>query len=464
MKENYTLMVNGTWYSDHKHRDNLSLYSWMLGVPMIDDPELNLNAFTGSCVTHSTMCLESGLTTAWTAAMTNSEMGPTGPVNFGTPAAVEVLDLDHVEYMKSTEGSTHTREVTLISDDADYPIQRIHDTITGASTSAAKIFTTIFNYSGAVGTPAGNVTPTSSAIDCSGNGVVGPGSAVALGSGIRMYTVHGDTYSALGAGGNGIDTDVALVRQDSGDQVVLAEMHHSCALPASATTNDLFFKVRTVAGMDMILLPHVKSGSASANPTAITGGYQVVNGSNTTTFGDNFVTFTDGTAKKARALNTATVTAHNITLSGGPSGITMSSSTAGVWTVTGMSATTPCVDLSSFGGIWYANGPVTNPSANKFCVAFPGGQQPTPRVITLSTTSGTRRTVKLSIPHPTAAYMDISIAGNPVARATCGAVGSVNVCPASILTPTGNVAYTYQPRDGSGVAIGNLGTGTLQVN
>lgn len=456
MKENFLLMPNGTFYTDHNHGgDKGSVYGHILGVPWLDDPELNRNGFTAACTVHSSMCLDLNWGGTWTNALTHTQMTDgTGPQSFGSPAPTEVLDFTDDSFMQAvmtandgSPGSQWTRNVTLISDDPDYPVVWFHDTVTGPAAASAKIFNFVMNYNGgSISTPSGPKTPTQSAMDCFGNGVVGGDSSPdTLASGLPHYVLTGDTYTALGAGGNGVNTDIYFSRANSSDQVAIMDMNHPC-ISGGSTTHDAFIRLLTTGGANVIFLPHVKSGAASAAPTVITGGHQIVNGSNTTTVTDDVITFTDGSKKIVRAKNANTVSAFNVSLSGGAQSVVMASSTAGLWSSTGMTAGLRCIDMSAFGGTWYANKPVMNPSANTFCIYHPGGVQPTPYSITLSTTPGTRRTLSFAFKLPTGAdAVRVGVGSNTEFAALATGSGSASV---SILSPLGTQACE-NPSDGS---------------
>ncbi len=194
-------------------------------------------------------------------------------------------------------------------------------------------------------------------------------------------------------------------------------------------------------------IPSLKTAAFSGtvtNPAGTT--LRVVDGSETTNLSDIQLDWTNGTAKLLAAMGTGSTAAFNITLTGGTQEAYMTTSTAGVWTVTGMTAGTRCLDLSAFGGTWYLNTAATNPSINKFCIYHPGADpttgQPAVYSITLTTTPNTAIPTRIVYGQPAGATsIRVALNGQYVAVGTCAS----SVCPVNALAAPGfTETHDYQ--------------------
>lgn len=468
--ESAVFLGTPSFLTDHWHwHDYGQIDAYLLGVPFIVDPAAD-EYFPDSngCRWGSVVCLDSRNTSGSGAYNEDLTSITDSPQYYGSITQCDVLNFTKVALgcAQQVGTDTWTRNAILTNGNAALPILAVLDkfTVNGTATPSLIARTGSFLPLGTtVSTPFGSITPTARTVECAQSPSTFPsgGTSNALGSGLQSFSMVGPTWTSLGAGGNGIDTDFYMLRGTSGAHVALGAFTLSCT-----TTREMneFSNANSGAGysethvrlmtndtgdMTTFFAPHFKNVTPARTVTAITGGIQVVTTSpvsTTETLTSTQYTFTDGTAKALASFDTASHTAFSLTLTGNPSEIACSTSTACVWTVSSMTAGTACVDLSAFGGTWYASAAVTNPSTNKVCRYHPGSDpvtgQPAVYTVNLSTTPNSAVPALVSFGKPSGATtIRVQINGQYVSSASCGSTA----CETTVLAAPGfTEAHDYQ--------------------
>jgi hypothetical protein len=256
--ENWYMVLNGEFYSDHAQADRGSFVSYFHNVPLVVD--LSSNIYQPDCpgrICHSALIYSSEFTSntqnasyPWYGAPTSmydpvQTAGGSSSTNFaavGATAQTEVLNFTYSSYSCQTYTNSDTtvwkRCVVLTNGNPAFPLFGVYDTFpSGTNAGASKTIQFNLLYdSTSVTTPSGNVTPVTDAThttQCVSEGPAAPpsvfpsaGTATGLGSGIQAFNVKGQNMPNLA--GNGINSDIWIVRGTSGAQYAVAGWGHMC--------------------------------------------------------------------------------------------------------------------------------------------------------------------------------------------------------------------------------------------
>ena len=149
-------VVNGDFYSDHRHDDHGSVVIYALGAPLsVDWGSLYTPQVPGAYL-HSAAVMEDSLGHPWDGDSPPLSSGR-GWVSSSQDRFVSFPDVAHVRSRFFRSGTTWTRAITLIRAEANHPILVIRDTFEGVGAAAPKVMTLNLMASGDVGTAAGPV-------------------------------------------------------------------------------------------------------------------------------------------------------------------------------------------------------------------------------------------------------------------------------------------------------------------
>lgn len=156
--ESAVWVVNGDFYTDHRHADHGSVVIYALGTPLsIDWGSLYTPQAAGSYL-HSAVVMEHDLDHPW-----DQDAPPLSSGRGWTASSQETFVTSpegaHVRSRFTRSGTTWTRAITLIHVDPSHPILVIRDTFEGAGAASPKIMTLNQMAIGEVGTPTGLVRP-----------------------------------------------------------------------------------------------------------------------------------------------------------------------------------------------------------------------------------------------------------------------------------------------------------------
>jgi len=151
-------VVNGDFYSDHRHDDHGSVVIYALGAPLSIDWGSLYTPQAGGAYMHSAVVMEDSLRHPWD--------GDSVPLNSGRGWAVSTQDRfvsfqdgAHVRSRFSRSGASWTRAITMIRVEPNHPVIVIRDSFEGIGAAAPKIVTLNLMATGDVGTPAGPMRP-----------------------------------------------------------------------------------------------------------------------------------------------------------------------------------------------------------------------------------------------------------------------------------------------------------------
>lgn len=448
--------INGTFYDDHRHPGDYGQVSmYALKAPLALDMNGNLYYPNTLCsLYHNVVSLDSATGVTWSADNPPLECGTSA---YTTSTVTQFLAFPHVTRTVATfsgGGETWTRALTSVAANPAFPVIGIKDSFTD---TVARTFTLNMLAKGAVTTPVSpfSVTPTARAAGICltiPSQLPSNGTVYNLTSGIQHFPFTGADWVAHPSGG--IDWDLYTNSSVTSQQFLIGDYKIQCQNGIETTqykdTNSAaeydedhyIFRLHDTGPFDVHILPVAKSGGSTGTASIQACGFRVIRGSETTCQSETEVTWTNGTAKLLASFDTNSHTASNITLTGLPGEVYMSSATAGTYSVSSLTAGTGCIDLSAFGGTWYASRPVTNPSTNKFCLYNAGADattgQPTTYTVTLSTTSGTRRVIPLQS-YAASGYIYWRFGS---ASEFVGAVACSGECTLNVLSPSGSRAVS----------------------
>lgn len=480
--------TSGDFYSDHRHEEAGQVSIYALSAPLSVDWNANLYyPQIPSAFYHDGPVLESDLVaagiTSWHMdspplgrAHSSSypdegggvaQWGPATPFQF---LAFSNCTRSRAYFTKTGDSTLWTRVVISCAPNAKYPIIYIRDSFVGTSSASEKTVSFPMMATGAVTAPWGSDTPTARLqATCSLTPTVLPsyGTTHTMTAGLQGFLFTGYVWPAytFGSPTGGINWNFYTRSSGTTQSGMLGDWGHSCAEGredaefntangAGFTEKQHILRINDTAGgpFAFYFLPYRKGETPTRTVTSPSSDLHIVDTTGTTetsNLSDDGFSWDNGTAKLLIAFGLTTQTAYNITLSGAASEIYCATSTSCVWKVTGMIAGNPCVDLSAFGGTWYASASVTSPSTNKFCRYAPASDQPAVATINLSTTSGVRTNVSIQT---------TVAAGSMFVRfgSATEFVGS-SACPGGVCTVTAVSPSGSQPTslcfDGSGSVV-----------
>ncbi len=151
-------IVNGDFYTDHRHEDHGSVVIYALGAPLsIDWGSLYTPHVPGGYM-HSGVVMDDTLDQPWDRDAPALGAGH----GWGRSTQEAFVSFPDGAYVRSrfARGTTvWTRAITSIRTDASYPILVVRDTFRGAGAAAPKVMTLNLMATGEVLTPAGKVNP-----------------------------------------------------------------------------------------------------------------------------------------------------------------------------------------------------------------------------------------------------------------------------------------------------------------
>jgi len=264
-RETATWMVNGDFYSDHRHQDAGSVSIYALGAPLSVDWGSFYSPSASGAYAHSAVLPESVLGRNWDAdspPVGNQILSPWNNavqetfLKFGRSSLVKAS-------FQTGNGTKWTRTVQSIHANPDRPVIVINDEFAGADAGAAKVLSFNLMAQGEVRTPAGAVVPPLRLYEAYGTRKEMPSAsqAMSLGAGWNRFGFTGQWL---------IDFDV-YVRANAGDQALIGnwahDWHPSTEQAEFLNANARAFRerqnilrVRGREGLLTCILPYRKSG------------------------------------------------------------------------------------------------------------------------------------------------------------------------------------------------------------
>jgi hypothetical protein len=271
--------------------------------------------------------------------------------------------------------------------DPAYPVIYVTDQFAGPSAGTGKTLTWNLMATGAVATPAGQVTPVtrfSTGCQSTAGALPSNGNVYGLTGGLQQFTFTGIAWPKHPSGG--INWDLYTLQNDTTGQFFIGNWGHGChpvresgefqkANGVGFSETQHILRVHDNGPLTTILMPYPKTAKPTRTVTTQACGTQVVQtttaGSETTCFSDSAAQFTDGTTTSILSVyDGSTQSAFGVTATGGPQEIAM---TAGqiTWTLSGVASGTRTVTLPAG---WSTTNPQVAQNGNTFTVQYIGGQ------------------------------------------------------------------------------------------
>jgi len=264
-RETATWMVNGDFYSDHRHQDAGSVSIYALGAPLSVDWGSFYSPSASGAYAHSAVLPESVLGRNWDAD--SPPVGNEIPSPWNNAVQETFLKFGRSSLVKASfqtgNGTKWTRTVQSIHANPDRPVIVINDEFAGADAGAAKVFSFNLMAQGEVQTPVGAVVPPLRLYEAYGTRKEMPSASqvMALGAGWNRFGFTGQWL---------IDFDV-YVKANAGDQALIGnwahDWHPSTEQAEFLNANARAFRerqnilrVRGREGLLTCILPYRKSG------------------------------------------------------------------------------------------------------------------------------------------------------------------------------------------------------------
>jgi hypothetical protein len=152
-------VVNGGFYSDHRHADAGSIVLYALGVPLCVNWSAMYTPQTPGAYYHSSVVPESMIGQAWDRASPPTSSGRSAWVQSTQSGFMTTPALDAVDSHFSAESLSWTRQLRLFHTDAAMPVIVMRDDFEGRDKDAPKVLTLNLLAKGAVQIPGGSVEP-----------------------------------------------------------------------------------------------------------------------------------------------------------------------------------------------------------------------------------------------------------------------------------------------------------------
>jgi len=386
--------INGGFYSPggHRHYDDGQVSIYALSAPLAIDWNANLYyPDTPGRFMHNSIVYDSELPHLWSADQAGLSDVSTllqSPTN--TEFAAFANSTTSTGTFTSPDGTVWTRSVRTMAFDPAFPIIYVTDQFAGPSAGTGKTLTWNLMATGAVATPAGQITPVtrfSAGCQSPAGALPSDGNVSGLGTGLQQFTFTGVPWPKHAAGG--INWDLFTFSSDATGQFFVGNWGHGCqatreseeyqqANGAPFAESQHILRVHDNGPLTTILMPWAKTAQPARTVTAQSCGTQVVqtiaSGVETTCFNNSIAQYSNGTTASVLTVYDASAqSAFGVTSSGGPQEVAVGP-TQIVWTISGAAAGSRSLTLPSG---WSPTQSLPQ-SGNTFTVSFPGGAQTVP--------------------------------------------------------------------------------------
>jgi hypothetical protein len=463
--------INGDFYNDHRHCDQGQVSIYAHSAPLAIDWNANLyNPETAGCFAHNAVVFDADIGQSWSAdspPLTAGGLTNSFVASAQTDFSAFSMVTRSAAAFTAADGTVWTRTVISAAPNASYPVISTKDSFSGARAINAKTLTWNLMASGAVVTPAGNITPnTRSAATCAADQLPSNGTVNNLGSGLQHWNFPGASWTAHATGG--VNWDLYTLSSVTTQQFILGAWGHKCHNGRESfefsTVNGRTFdeiqdilRVHDTGPFQTYILPYRKGETPTRTVTTQTCGLQVAQGGETSCLSDTQFTYTNGTANVLAAFDTGSHTAFSMTVSGGAIELVRNGTTVTA-KISGITAGTRIIDLSGLGGSWGADKPVGFIGTNIFTLYHPGGAQPGVYTVTFSATAAATRIVTITLKNAAAGSVQYRFgsATEFVGKAACSIT-----CSFTVLAPTGTHSFSYDYLNGAGAVLSSSGVSNI---
>jgi hypothetical protein len=314
-------VVNGTFYSDHRHDDIGNLVIYALGAPLSIDWGSMYSPQSAGGYMHSTVMPESNIGQPWNSdsPAINKYVAPWRTAN--QDSFLAFLDSGQVtSSFQSQNGAVWNRSVYSIHPNPNSPVILIDDSFRGTDATAAKIFSLNLMAQGAVETPSGLITPPLRLWDSAGTRQELPSAAgpLSLAPGLNRFRFTGQW---------GIDWDLYAITSDAPQAVIGNWAHNWAPSPeqsqfrkANGTPfqeRQQILRLRNTGPVRTLILPRRKNQTISSQVSQTGGQITIKSGTEQTTIGSSFYSFTNGQKTEVGTFDSQPASAYGIKISGG---------------------------------------------------------------------------------------------------------------------------------------------------
>ena len=383
-------IVNGDYYSDHRHSDQGNVVMYALGAPLSIDWGSFYTPHVYGSYMHSVVVPESRIGHSWN--QNGSEFISGG---ISTKSKQESFSSFGQSSFSSSSfdlgnSSSWTRNVASIHPNDALPVVLIRDTFSGSNANTSKISTLNLMADGAVQTPGGPVTPTKNSyytrITPNKSEKPSSGSVFNVPAGLQKFSFVGQTWNKHPT--KGIDWDLYTLSNEN-QQAFIGnwghDWHGSSEMSQFQTANGRGFEERQhilrIKGngpFQTIILPYRK-GEKPSDLSVTQNGNDVVisHGSEVTRVNPSFYAYTNGNKKTLTTFGVTQGAGNGITVSGGATEVVIQGSTATI-TLHGASGTRT-ITLPS--GTWGTHTRLTKTGPTTYQASYTAG---VPLIITLN--------------------------------------------------------------------------------
>jgi len=323
-------LIDGEFYSDHRHFDRGSLHMYALGAPLsLDWGSQYYPQITGSYY-HNNVVAEKDIGSAWSAdnIPINAAMGAWSN---GSQTAFERFDLSSRATGTYTSGDGSiiwTRTLRTIAPNASYPVIAISDTFGGSGAGLGKVFNMNFMAQGAVQSTAGTINPVQRTYVAFGSPQELPSTStpLSLAAGQNHFTFVGQWL---------IDWDLYQVSNEA-QQVLIGNFGHNWH--PTTETNQFqaangrpfeerqdIFRLKGNGSFNILVLPYRKGTQRSGVTVNTSGGVTTISASGEQTLvADNYYAFQSSQQTALTTTGSASASAFGIQISGGPTEVVLS--------------------------------------------------------------------------------------------------------------------------------------------
>jgi hypothetical protein len=336
-RETALWFVNGNFYSDHRHADSGQVTIYAHSAPLAIDWNPNLYyPHVGGGIQHNRVVRESEIGQPWNADnLSLDAVGNWGAAQ-GTQFSAFQYSTEAETPFLGSDGTTWTRNVTMLAPDLSYPVIYVRDHFSGAGSNDSKVLTWNLMAQGAVSTPAGSYTPIprfNSSGSSTPNALPSNGPDYALSSGLQHFLFTGQTWPAHPT--KGIDWDLFLI-PDSPQRFYIGSWGDNQQSSTEASqfqkTNGTPFqesqyilRVQGAGSFSTLILPYRKGEAPSRSVRQAACGILISQFPETLCFSEAAYQFSDGRRRILTTFNAQPAQFEDLSISGGPTEVVATS-------------------------------------------------------------------------------------------------------------------------------------------
>lgn len=317
-RESAVWIVNGDWYSDHRHDDAGGVRLYALGAPVSIDWGSMYSPYIPGAYHHSLVLPESSLGVRWDQDDVPFTAG-TSPWKTAAQEAFESFSYASrsVSRFMAANGATWTRTVRLLAGNPDIPVIAIEDTFGGPDSAAPKVWTMNLMSNAEVDTLQGSVVPPLRVWANGERPSAGP--VQTLAPGLNRYRFTGQwaiDWDLYADSGSGMEALVGNWGHDWHPDVEAAQFRTANGRAFRERQNMLRFRS---GGAFRVFLVAFAKGAAAPGISVGDGSRTVLRqGDAEASFDDRSYVYKDGERTVVAAFTSDPVRVNGIEVSGGP--------------------------------------------------------------------------------------------------------------------------------------------------